>query len=110
MFSKDKVFYSIIQLFSNSEFMILHELRKFFFDILNYYNEIYNSLNFIWVIPSFSLEDHSQIIQRVIDYKENLTIENIISYSHYILNEFFNFTIIKKDLDFFNEVDEIKIY
>lgn len=83
-------------------------ISKSFELILGYYENLYKSLNFIWLTTLLPSEDHTNIIKFVKQAENKIDNKNISLFFHNILNEVFNVKIISKSTDCFNSLETIE--
>ena len=91
---------STIESFSNDLFQ----------SVVDYYYNLYQSLNYSWLTTLLPSEDHSLIINKVLDSKNNVNSQNWHLFFHNVLSEIFKEQIIQIHTECFNEIEKIELF
>lgn len=77
--------------------------------ILDYYHNIYNSLNYIWLTTILQSEDHTSSIKSALNHVNDFEDPSTINlFVHHILTEILEVKIIWLDTDCFNKFENVE--
>lgn len=112
--SINSIWYKTIQKFifdflNNAEIAYETFLNNIFNCVIQYYQNIFKSLNYMYLTTIMPSEDHKNIINNVVRQNYDLSYKNISLLCQYILNElFYSNPIINLDTKCYNRIEDIE--